>query len=1004
MANTSNSDGLIEVPPDKTQQSSAQSGKPEIDKEESSLAYSILQGVIESSHNSIFSLDLNYQYTSFNKIHAKSMEHLYGVKIQIGYNFLDYITADEARHLTRQNINRALKGEPVIEESFSEDREFPHQYFRVSYNPIRESGGRIIGVTVTSSDLTKHRQTEENLRQSEERLRLAITSAKQGMFDLNLKTGEAIVNSDYHTMLGYNTLAPYETLSKWVERLHPDDLERAMAVFNGCAKGAINEYRVEYRQRTREGQWKWLLSIGRVVAVDSDGQPLRMLGTHTDITPLKQAEERIQRLSNLYVALSQTNQAIVRIRDRQTLYQEICRIGVEYGGLLMAWIGLNQSNGEFLTTAASFGLKQEYLNSVVISTNPDVPEGRGPTGTAFWEKRHYICNDFFNDPITLPWRRPAELNGFRASAAFPLTEVGQVVGVLTLYSAEVGYFDEEIVKLLDEMAIDISFALDNFIFEEQRIKALKDLGESEERYRFLAENVNDLIFRDTLDGKVLYISPVCRTVLGYEPEEMVGRHIIEFFHPDDLKSFQESYNGPLTDNSSTLFVTRVRHKDGHYIWLESNVRTVLDPVTTKPQYSIGISRDITERKNAEEALKRTQDELLKNKEQLFHAQKMETVGRLAGGVAHDFNNLLTVMQSYAELGYTELSNIEQSEERGEKYELLRQSLIEIKKATQKSAALTGQLLAISRRQLMQPRVVDLNVTVAEIERMLRRLIGEDIELVSDLDPHLGKVMADPGQIEQVILNLAINARDAMVGVGTLKLKTTNVELDEEYSREHLEVKPGSYVVMEISDTGCGMDKETMSHIFEPFFTTKEPGKGTGLGLSTVYGIVQQSQGHIWVYSEPGIGTVFKIILPRLNGEATRAVEKQQGISNLASGSETILLIEDEPSIRKLISLVLRKHGYTVLEAGNGFEGLEICRTYKEAIHLLASDMVMPRMGGHELAEQVEKYFPNLKMLFMSGYSSEFIYSGLIKSDAAFIQKPFSATDFVRKVRAVLDQA
>jgi PAS domain S-box-containing protein len=388
--------------------------------------------------------------------------------------------------------------------------------------------------------------------------------------------------------------------------------------------------------------------------------------------------------------------------------------------------------------------------------------------------------------------------------------------------------------------------------------------------------------------------------------------------------------------------------------------------------------DITERKHLET--------------QFFQSQKLEAIGRLAGGVAHDFNNLLMAIMGYCDLTLAGLN----------KESRLFHFVEEINKAAERAAALTGQLLALSRRQVLQPKVIDLNSVLTEIKKMLLRIIGEDIELIGRLDPRLRYVKADKGQIEQVVMNLTINARDAMPRGGRLLFETANVEIDRQYQSRHPVVIPGSYVLLTVSDNGEGMDKEVQSHIFEPFFTTKGVGQGTGLGLSTVYGIVKQSGGYIWVYSEVGHGTTIKIYLPRAvepleKPETTPEAKKSPG------GSETILLVEDEFMLRSAIKEGLEINGYRVLEAGNGEEALSVSRKHADRIHLVLTDVVMPGMNGREVAESLSLIHPDAQVLYMSGYTNDaVIRHGLLNEKTAFLQKPFTPKDLALKIREILD--
>ena len=393
----------------------------------------------------------------------------------------------------------------------------------------------------------------------------------------------------------------------------------------------------------------------------------------------------------------------------------------------------------------------------------------------------------------------------------------------------------------------------------------------------------------------------------------------------------------------------------------------------------------TERRVTEEALRRSEDHLRQ-------VQKMEAIGRLAGGVAHDFNNLLTAIMGYSELSLSHLQPGDQARKNAE----------QIRQAAVRAAALTHQLLAFGRRQVLASKVLDLNAVATNLEPMLRRLIGEDLDLGIVPCPDLGRVQADPGQIEQVIMNLAINARDAMPRGGKLTIETANVELGEGDNRPQVPVRPGRYVLLAVSDTGCGMNAETQAHIFEPFFTTKEQGKGTGLGLATVYGIVKQSDGYIWVYSEPGFGTTFKIYLPRIDDVSTTA-EPDEARSAPASGRETILLVEDEEAVRDLVRGVLEGRGYSVLLAQSGEEAVRLSGGHEGPIHLMVTDVVMPRMSGRELAERLASSRPAMKVLYISGYTDDAVVRhGVLSRGVAFLQKPFMPNALLRKVREVLD--
>jgi signal transduction histidine kinase/ActR/RegA family two-component response regulator len=420
-------------------------------------------------------------------------------------------------------------------------------------------------------------------------------------------------------------------------------------------------------------------------------------------------------------------------------------------------------------------------------------------------------------------------------------------------------------------------------------------------------------------------------------------------------------------------------KEGRTLFFHGTSNVALRNEEGEPLTVMEVSRDVTERKQLQE--------------QFLQAQKMEAIGQLAGGVAHDFNNLLTVMLGYSEML---LHNLED--------ERLKSHVEAISNAAERAGRLTSQLLAFSRKQIREPRVLNINDIVAETDNMLRRVIGEDIKLTTVLDKDLSHVRIDPGQIEQVIMNLTVNARDAMPDGGKLVIETANVELDAEYANAHLSVQPGEHVMLAVTDTGHGMDEETRKHIFEPFFTTKEVGAGTGLGLSTVYGIAKQNNGNVWVYSEPGKGTTFKVYLPVVKEERAAAPDKEEA-PEVPAGTETILLVEDEEIVRELARQVLEQKGYKVLTARHGAEALIVAEQYDGPIHLLLTDVVMPEMNGKDLAERLLAIRSDLRVIYMSGYADAAIFqNGSVPETANYLQKPFTPASLLRKVREVLDES
>jgi len=477
---------------------------------------------------------------------------------------------------------------------------------------------------------------------------------------------------------------------------------------------------------------------------------------------------------------------------------------------------------------------------------------------------------------------------------------------------------------------------------------------------------------------MLYVSPSNRRLLGYDADELVGTSFAEIIHPDDLAAVRDHMFSTLRGSATVPTTARLRHKSGEWVHLEGTASTILDEFGN-PKMVLAVGRDVTERDRLED--------------QLRQAQKMEAIGQLAGGIAHDFNNLLTAI-----LGYSEF--IGSDEAAGD---AARRSATQITRAAERAGGLTRQLLAFSRKQLLQPRVLDLNDVVTDVEKMLGRVIGEHISLETTLEPALGHVKADPGQIEQVILNLAVNARDAMPGGGTLTIETANVELDASYTRQQANLEPGGYVMLAVSDTGEGIDPEVRHRVFDPFFTTKPQGQGTGLGLSTVYGIIAQSDGHVAVYSEPGLGATFKVYLP-LVAEPSVAQPIPLSPDTSAAGDETILLVEDEDVVRAIATEILERQGYTVLAAATGEEAIALAQSHDGPIQLLLTDVVMPKMGGRELATRVAAIRDGIKVLYTSGYTDAAVANhGVLDDGRAFLQKPFTRKVLTRRVREMLDE-
>ena len=505
---------------------------------------------------------------------------------------------------------------------------------------------------------------------------------------------------------------------------------------------------------------------------------------------------------------------------------------------------------------------------------------------------------------------------------------------------------------------------------------------TERKYRRIIETTPEGICIVDVEGRFSFVSARLEQMLGYEPGELQGVPMLAVVDEADHACAQEGMRRRRRGLAESGEL-KLRRKDGQTIWVLRSSSPIIDDEGLY-QGAFSMLMEITDRKRAEESLRESQ-------EQLRQAQKMEAVGRLAGGVAHDFNNLLSVILSYGELL---LESLDPSDP-------IRADIDEIHKAAMRAATLTRQLLVLSRQHVVAPKVVDLHDVLAGMQSMLQRILGEDVELVLVPPKARGRVNVDPCHVEQVILNLVVNARDAMPMGGKLTLETENVVLDESYALNHVPAKAGRHVMMAVSDTGTGMDRETQRRIFEPFFTTKEVGKGTGLGLSTVFGVVQQGGGNISVYSEVGKGTTFKVHLPRVDADVDELCES--AVPALLRGTETILLVEDDELLRAVVLDLLRRQGYRVIPARHAAEALLLCDQHPEAIDLLLTDVVMPQMSGPELAKRLLATRPELKVLCMSGYTGDSVVRhGLLEAGVAFLQKPITPAALASKLRQVLD--
>ena len=776
-------------------------------------------------------------------------------------------------------------------------------------------------VFVSTINITERVLAEHKLAATTESLLKAQSIAHIGNWDWNIITNELTWSDEIYRIFGLTPQSFAATYPAFLEAVHPDDRKSVEDAVNAALDAPDVAYYVRHRVVHPDGSIRLVEERGDVTR-DSDGNPIRMIGTVQDVTDRYEIETALRKSEKRYRNLIDNSPVgIVILRDKKIAYANP-------------------------TLAKMLGYTPDELIGKPIAPfiHPDYQEMAKLRLGKLMQADDAVVN-------------AQEEKMVRKDGSVIDT---LILGQTTLYQGE---------RAIQGYIYDIT--------EQNQMR--KTLEESETRYQRLIEFLPQSVVVH-IDGKIKYANPAALALVGAESlEEVLDTSLLEFVHPDDRERIAERLRKLQTEKKPTpLTETRIIRLDGNIIYGETSGHPI---VYQGQDAALSIITDITERK--------------KLSEQLRQSQKMEAIGRLAGGVAHDFNNLLTAM-----MGYTSL--LEQSLPPDSS---AMHDLNEIKKATNRAADLVRQLLAFSRQQIVQPRLWNLNDSVNNVNKMLQRLIGEDIELLTFLPETLGQVKIDPGHVEQIIMNLAINARDAMPGGGQLIIETANVYLDEEYSLHHPEVTPGEYVLLAISDTGSGIPPDVMEHIFEPFFTTKEVGKGTGLGLATVHGIVKQNNGHIWVYSEPSQGTIFKIYFPRVHTPDEPDLSEQSAPVTLPSlrGTETILLVEDEVAVRKLTEKLLVELGYTVLVAADGNEALDqLSRTTKK-IDLLLTDVVTPgRINGRMLSDAIQKISPETHVLYMSGYTDNVIvHHHILDPGLAFIQKPFSPFELARAVRLAL---
>jgi two-component system, cell cycle sensor histidine kinase and response regulator CckA len=873
--------------------------------------------------------------------------------------------------------SRWMEGLEHVRDSGEEKRiEFsiPHpdgtQHWESWISPLLDGNGRLAGLLSIGRDITRMRETERALRESEERFRQMAESIREVFWITDVDMTRVLYISPAYTEIwGQDPELLYRHPRLWMEAIHPDDRDRVVAA---AVRGREHGFHVEYRIVRPDGTLRWIHDRGFPI-VDDQGTVFRSAGIAEDITVRKMAEAQLARREAILEAVAAGAEQLLRPGAwRDHVGQVLAALGE--ASLASRCYFMERVEGA--AEPPRFAQNAEWVRQGI---EPQIgnAELQGFTFAEFgldaWEQAFGRGEVVYARVESLdPAQRPHfEAQGIRSILSVPVFVAGEWYGVLGFDDCD----GEHEWSVAEREALRAAAGTLGAAVERQRTD--EALRQSEERFRQVAAAVPQVIWMFTPDfSETLYLSPAYETIWGLSLETgyREPRSFIACIHPDDRDGMLDSMSRVARGPARTPEY-RIRRPDGSERWLRGSGLPVRD-ASGRVLRVVGITEDITDRKQLEA--------------RLLHSQKMEAVGQLAGGVAHDFNNMLTAIGGFAALLEGEVAEGTDAEE----------YVHEIQKATSRAAELTRQLLAFGRRQKLNAEVVDINALVREPQKMLRRLVPAHIEIELRLEPEAGQVRFDPTQMHQVLLNLVVNARDAMPGGGRLLIRTRRQSIVQQQADGTL--PPGEYVVLEVQDTGVGMDDETLSRAFEPFFTRKPKGQGTGLGLATVEGIVSQSGGHIRVESRPGAGSTFSIWLPLAADPRPRPAEVVRPEAVASPGGAIVLLVEDEAAVRILARRILARAGYTVLEARDGEEALTLFATHQGEIDLLLTDAVMPRMGGIALATALRKRRPGLPIVLMSGYSEDMAYGDAHLPDGvAFLQKPFELQGLVDTVAGVL---
>jgi two-component system cell cycle sensor histidine kinase/response regulator CckA len=689
-----------------------------------------------------------------------------------------------------------------------------------------------------------------------------------------------------------------------------------------------------------------------------------------DVTALKKSEEAIRLCSEFYAILSRTNMAVSRASSTDALYREVCEVCVSVGKFAFAWIGVPENDR--LVRAASAGIDDGYIAESFISIDPENERAHGPAGQAYLRGSYVVVNDFLAASMTKPWHELAQRVGVKALAAFPIREAGRVVAILTVYAKETNYFTPDFVATLADVTPILSVGLDHFADAEAKRRDEEALRMRDRALLAISQGI--VIVDAQVTGEpIIFASESFLALTGYGLDEVLGRNCRFLQGPESDRTVVRELSEAIHAGKDCNVEIRNYRKDGSVFWNSLAISPVRDERGTVTHF-VGVQTDVTDRK-----------ELYT---QLLQAQKMDALGTLAGGVAHDFNNMLLVIRGYSAILAKRVAEDD-----------LREMADRIDIAVQRAADFTRRLLTFSRSGVVSPEVINVNDVVGETLKLLERVIGASIAVTTDFTSDLAQILIDRGQLEQVVLNLVTNARESMPSGGALSVRSATVNLGEGYAALHPDVVPGPHVMIEVTDTGIGMDETTQNHLFEPFFTTKE--HGTGLGLATVYGIVRQNGGHLWLHSELGRGTTFRIYFPVADTLENRVAPARNAVTSLG-GDETILLVEDIDEVRLLLARALDDLGYHVLQAPNGRVALELVEDLGVNVDVLVTDVVMPQMNGRDLARQLLITQPQLKILFTSGHPSNNVsLDAEFVANADFIEKPYLADEIAFVIRTLL---